>query len=101
MAIFNHPAPDVHYQLREVRSGNTVEGVLYTEKGRGYCERWGIYEHGRGATVVTSRKLEHGETSLARGLGYPRLIIPDGDELFFDEPVPLQVRKDMLAALVH
>ena len=28
-------------------------------------------------------------------------MIPDGDTLSFDEPVPLQVRKDMLAALVH
>ena len=35
------------------------------------------------------------------GLGYPRLIISDGDTLEFNECVPLQVRKDMLAVLVH
>jgi len=84
------PAPDVHYQLKEVRSGNTVEGVLYTEKGRRYFDS-NVYEHGRGACVP-------GATG---GLGYPRLIIPDGDTLSFDERVPLQVRKDMLAVLVH
>ena len=91
MAICCAPAPDVHYQLKEVRSGNTVEGVLYTEKGRGWFENHTVYKHGRGAQVVRA----------TGGLGYPRLIISDGDTLEFNECVPLQVRKDMLAVLVH
>lgn len=72
------PAPDVHYQLQEVRSGNTVEGVLYTQKGRSYFHGAFVYEHGRGGGQI-----------------------PDGDTLVFNERVPLQVRKDMLAVLVH
>jgi len=94
LAVCCAPVPDVHYRLKEVRSGNTVEGVLYTEKGQRYFESCTIYEHGRGAAVVQLG-------SKAGGLGYPRLMIPAGDTLSFDERVPLQVRKDMLAVLVH
>ena len=88
--------PDVHYQLQEVGTGRTVDGVLYSEKGMPYdmtetCgPAFASQTHGQGAR-------DHGATGgLCR-----RSRIPTGDTLAFAERVPLQVRKDMLAVLVY
>jgi hypothetical protein len=88
--------PEVRYKLQEVRTGRTVDGVLYIEKGMLYesAEASGPafanQAHGQGAR-------DHGTEG---GLG-KRSRIPKGDTLVFAEHVPLQVRKDMLAVLVY
>ena len=88
--------PDVHYQLRELATGRTVDGVLYSEKGMRYestamsGHAFANQAHGRGAR-------DYGTTG---GLSRRRRI-PQGDTLVFAEHVPLQVRKDMLAVLVY
>ena len=86
--------PDVLYKLQELRTGRTVEGVLYSEKGRLNGKGAKGQAHGSGAPDCATQDPTPG------GL-CSRLRIPDGNTLEFAEGVPLQVRKDMLVVLVY